>query len=208
MMPAAITLATALPPRDDVVERGHDHLGLGRLRHQLDRDFGDDAQHAFRADEHGQQVQARRIERLAAQFDDVALDGADAHAQHVVHRQAVFEAVHAAGILGDVAADGAGDLGGRVGRVVQAEGRGRFRNRQIAHARLDHRRARIRSTRTMRFRRAVDITTPSASGWAPPDRPVPAPRGTIGTISSRHTCRIASTCSSLSGSVTIIGSWR
>jgi hypothetical protein len=60
----------------------------------------------------------------------------------------------------------------------------------------------------MRFRRAVEITTPSASGWAPPERPVPAPRGTIGTFSSWQTFRMASTCSSLSGSVTIIGSWR
>ena len=40
--------------------------------------------------------------------------------QHVVHRQAVLQAMHAAGVLGDVAADRAGDLARRVGRVVQA----------------------------------------------------------------------------------------
>ncbi len=39
----------------------------------------------------------------------------------------------------------------------------------------------------MRFRRAVEMTTPSAIGIAPPDRPVPAPRGTIGTRSRRQT---------------------
>ena len=42
------------------------------------------------------------------------------------------------------------------------------------------------STRTMRFSRAVEMTTPSCIGSAPPDRPVPAPRGTIGTFSSRQ----------------------
>jgi hypothetical protein len=49
------------------------------------------------------------------------------------------------------------------------------------------------------------MTTPSAIGSAPPDRPVPAPRGTIGTFSSRQMFRIFSTCSSLSGRVTTIG---
>lgn len=62
--------------------------------------------------------------------------------------------------------------------------------------------------RTMRFRRAVDSTTPSAIGIAPPDRPVPAPRGTMGTFSSRHTFSTATICASVSGSTTIIGSWR
>src|SRR5471030_214407 len=56
--------------------------------------------------------------------------------------------------------------------------------------------------------RAVDSTTPSAIGVAPPDRPVPAPRGTTATASSRQMLRMATTCASLSGSVTIIGSWR
>ena len=128
---------------DDVVERRHDDARRLRLGHQLDRHFGDDAEHAFGADEDRQQVQAGRVKRLAAQFDDVAVDGGDPHAQHVVHGQAVFEAVHAARIFGHVAADGAGDLRGRVGRVIQAERCGRFRNGQVAHARLDHRGARV-----------------------------------------------------------------
>ena len=33
----------------------------------------------------------------------------------------------------------------------------------------------------MRFIRASEITTPSATGSAPPERPVPAPRATNGT---------------------------
>jgi hypothetical protein len=46
--------------------------------------------------------------------------------------------VHAAGVLGDVATDGAGDLARRVGRVVQAVRRGRFADGQVAHAALHH----------------------------------------------------------------------
>src|SRR3712207_7896502 len=43
----------------------------------------------------------------------------DAQAGHVVRREAVLEAVRAAGVLGDVAADRADDLARRVGRVVE-----------------------------------------------------------------------------------------
>ncbi|MNV89470.1 hypothetical protein D3C71_1837650 [compost metagenome] len=48
--------------------------------------------------------------------------------------------MHAAGILGDVAADRTGDLAGGIGRVVQPVRRRGLRNSQIAHARLHDRR--------------------------------------------------------------------
>ncbi|MND97322.1 hypothetical protein D3C80_896400 [compost metagenome] len=54
-----------------------------------------------------------------------------------MHGQAVLQAVHAAGVLRHVAADGAGDLRGRVRRVIEVEGRRRLGNRQVAHAGLD-----------------------------------------------------------------------
>jgi hypothetical protein len=57
---------------------------------------------------------------LAADAQDLAVDQHQFDAEHVVGGQAVFEAVHAAGILRDVAADRAGDLRGRIGRVVEA----------------------------------------------------------------------------------------
>jgi hypothetical protein len=44
--------------------------------------------------------------------------------------------MHAAGVFRDVAADGTGNLRGRIGRVIQAQMRHRFRDGQIAHARL------------------------------------------------------------------------
>ena len=68
--------------------------------------------------------------------------GVALHAQHVVQRQAVLQAVHAARVLGHVAADRAGDLAARVGRVVQAvRGRG-LADREVAHAALHGGRAR------------------------------------------------------------------
>ncbi|MCY1299468.1 hypothetical protein D9M70_489960 [compost metagenome] len=45
--------------------------------------------------------------------------------------------MHAAGVLRHVAADRTGDLRGRVGGVVQAVGRRRLGDGQVAHARLD-----------------------------------------------------------------------
>ena len=115
----------------------------------------------------------------------LAVDGEAAHAQHVVHGQAVLQAVHAAGVLGDVAADGAGDLGRRIGRVVQAVGRRRLGDRPDCARRAARRAVRPpgRSSR-MRLNLASDSSTPSACGSAPPDRPVPAPRATTGTFSA------------------------
>ena len=69
-----------------------------------------------------QQVVARAVERVAAELDDLAGDEHAAHATDVVHGQPVLEAVHAAGVLADVAADRAGDLRRRIGRVVEAVG--------------------------------------------------------------------------------------
>jgi hypothetical protein len=63
----------------------------------------------------------------------------------------------------------------------------------------------MRSTR-MNF--AIDSSTPSPAGSAPPDSPVPAPRGTTGTRSAAQVCSTRRTCSSVSGSATTIGSCR
>ena len=116
----------------------------------------------FRADHQRQQVVARRVERLGAELDRLAVDGEAAHAQHVVHRQAVLQAVHAAGVLGDVAADRAGDLARGVGRVVQAVRRRRLGDREVAHAGLhDARCAPSGSSARMRLNLASDSSTPS-----------------------------------------------
>ena len=60
-------------------------------------------------------------------------------ADHVVGRHAVSEAVGAAGVLGDVAAERAGRLARRIGRVVKAAARNGLRQVEIDHPRLDRR---------------------------------------------------------------------
>jgi len=63
----------------------------------------------------------------------------DLRGKHVVGGEPVLEAVRAAGVLRDVAADRAHLLAGRVGRVVEAVRRGRLRDREVGDARLDDR---------------------------------------------------------------------
>ena len=104
-----------------VCERGHDHLRRLGLGQQLDGSLERDREQALGAVDERQQVVAGRIERFRAQVEQIALDRHCANARHVVDGQAVFEAMHAAGVFRDVAADGAGDLARRIGRVVQAQ---------------------------------------------------------------------------------------
>src|SRR6185503_19873071 len=56
------------------------------------------------------------------------------------------------------------------------------------------------STRTARMNFAIDSSTPSPGGSAPPESPVPAPRGTTGIPIEEQTLRMRCTCSSVSGS--------
>src|SRR5579871_4043704 len=71
-----------------------------------------------------------------AKLDELTVNGEASDAQDVVNREAVFQAVHAAGVFSDIAADGTGDLGRGVGRVVKAVGGSRLGDFQIADARL------------------------------------------------------------------------
>ena len=100
----------------------------------------------------------------------------------MVDGEAVLQAVRAARVLGDVAADRADLLARRVGRVVEAVRRDRPRDVEVRHARLDDDAlaARGRSRGSGSSARARS-TTPSATGSAPPESPVPAPRATNGT---------------------------
>jgi hypothetical protein len=130
-----------------VGEARHDAARQLRLGHEPDGHLGRDREHAFAADQHAHQVEPGGVERLRAELDRLAFDRVAAHAQHVVDRQPVLQAVHAAGVLGHVAADRAGDLARRVGRVVQPVRRGGLADRDVAHAALHTRRARERIDR-------------------------------------------------------------
>ncbi|CFP64908.1 Uncharacterised protein [Bordetella pertussis] len=64
------------------------------------------------------------------------------------------------------------------------------------------------SMRLIRLSLDSPSSTPCACGMAPPDRPVPAPRATIGTFMRLHSCMMARTCASSSGRATTAGSAR
>ncbi len=119
-----------------IVKCGEHDLGAFRYGQQFDGDFDDHAQHALGASHQREQVIAGRVQRLGAYGQQLAFHRHHFQHQDVVHRQAVFQAMHAAGIFRDIAAYRAGDLRRRIGRVIHAIGRRRFGYRQVAHAGL------------------------------------------------------------------------
>ena len=123
-----------------------------------------------------------RIEHGAAEVHQLAVRQHRFDAEHVVHGEAVLQAVRAAGVLGDVAADRADDLARRIGRVVAARTARRacVISRFVTPGSTVTRRFGMSMSRT-RFRRDRTISTPSGCGSAPPDSPVPWPRATNGT---------------------------
>ena len=120
-----------------VVEAGHQQFDALGQRHEPDRHLDDDAQHAFGTGDERQQRQARRLAERRTDRDDLAVAGRETHLEQVMDGQAVLQAVHAAGVLRHVAADGAGDLRRGVGRVEESVRPGRLGDREVGHARLD-----------------------------------------------------------------------
>ena len=92
-------------------------------------------------DEQPDQVGPPRLAVRRAQRDDRAVGQHHLELDDVVGGDAVLEAVRPAGVLGDVAADGAGRLARGVGDVVQAERRHGLGEPGVDHARAAPRRA-------------------------------------------------------------------
>ncbi len=111
------------------------HLGQ---RHQLDHDLGHDAERAFRAGERAKQVVAGGHAGAIAQPGQFPARRDDLQAHHVIHGEAVLEAVRPAGVLGHVAADRTDHLARRVRCVEQPERRRGLAHRQVGDAGLDH----------------------------------------------------------------------
>ncbi len=169
----------------DVVEAGHDAARQLRLGHQLDGDLGGHGQHAFAADQHAAAGRSPAASS-ASQPNSTASPSTvkPRTAQHVVQRQAVFQAVHAAGVLGHVAADGAGDLA-RLGRA-RSTGRSGAAASLMARLRTPHCTTAVRAAR-VDLEDLVELGQRQRhaqrdAACAPPDRPVPAPRATTGTL--------------------------
>ena len=101
-------------------------------------DFGDDPEQALGAGDDAEEIVAAGIQMLAAEPQHLAGHQHQFAAEQVIGGHAVFEAMHAAGILRHIAADGAGDLRRRIGGVIEAGLLDRLRHREIGDAGLDH----------------------------------------------------------------------
>ena len=120
----------------DAVERGQQRLHGLRLSQDPHDDLRHNRQRAFAADDEPEQIRPRRIGERAADLHELAVRHYRLDGEDVMHGEAVLQAVGAAGILGDVAADRAHLLTRRIRRVVVAERRHLPRDLQVGHARF------------------------------------------------------------------------
>ena len=109
--------------------------GFG-LAQDAQHHFGHDPEQPLAADDHAEQVVTWLIERRAADGDDLAVGEDHANAEDMIDGEAVLEAVRAAAVLGDVAADGADALRRGIGRVVPAIGSDVLGDVEVGDARL------------------------------------------------------------------------
>ena len=103
-----------------VTEGSQHETGMARHRQQLDRHLQDDAEQSLRPRHHRQEIVARGVGRIGSDGQQFTVHGRHLEAQDVMDSQAVFQAMHATGILRHVAADGAGDLRAWIRSIVQA----------------------------------------------------------------------------------------
>jgi len=134
-MPSAITSATHCPAPSTVEKPIRSARGL-RLGKDPHRHLGNHAQKTLGTDDDAQQIKACRVQLPATQPDDLAIHQHQFDAQDIVGCQSIFQAVHATGILRDVAADRTGDLAGGIGRVIKAALLHGLGDGEIGHARL------------------------------------------------------------------------
>ena len=126
------------------VETCHHHLGNFRFGQQFDLHFGNDTQQAFRPGHQRQQVHSTGIQRVIADGHPVTLGRDHLHAENVMNRQTVFQAMHTARVLRHVATNGAGNLRRRIRAVIETKLGNFLADRQVTHTRLQQGRSRQR----------------------------------------------------------------
>ena len=208
-MPAPMILLTHSPASSE--EPKPDQHGARAFRPLQDAhgDLGDDAEQTFRAGDDAEEIVAAGVEMLAAEANDLAGDEHQFAAEQVVGGHAVFEAVDAAGILRHVAADAAGDLRGRIGRVVEAGVLDRLRHREIGHAGLDHGDAvgEVDLADAVELGHAEENAVGQRQGAARKRGAGPA-RHHLDALDPWQKASTRLTCSVVSGKTTTMGSWR
>ena len=166
----------------EALHRAERRLHALRLRMQPEHHAGDDAERALRADEHLRPVVAGVVlQHLVERAHHAPVGEHHLEAEHVAPRHAVAQHLVAAGVGGDVAADGAGAARAEVdaaeeaglvgGRLDEVQRRAGERGQRAARARRPPRR-RSCAPGTGRSRRPC--------GCAPPASPVRPPCVTTG----------------------------
>ena len=123
---------------DGIVDR-EQRLHQLRLAHQAHRDFGHQRHGAFRTRQQAGKIVTGRVRRFAAGVDRRSVGQHGFDAQHVIGGDAVRQRMRTARVFRYVAADGAGLLAGRIGRVEISVALHGLRDFEIHHARLHHR---------------------------------------------------------------------
>src|SRR6185436_733487 len=104
------------------------HLGEGgdhgffvlRFGDEAQQNFGDDAESPFGADEKVfERIAGDIFHAFVSEPHDVALGKDDFHSHHVIAGDAVFETAQAAGVFGNVSADGGNAHRPRIGRIKE-----------------------------------------------------------------------------------------
>ena len=121
MMPAAMMSATQAPAASLESKAISSARAIPALRQNAHGDFGHDAEQPSEPAMSAEQIVARRRRDGAPPSRTISpVIRTNLDAQHIVGGEAVFQAMHAARILRHIAADRAGDLPGRIGRVIEA----------------------------------------------------------------------------------------
>ena len=172
--------------------------GVGTTRSD---DLRGHAQRALGADERAAAGRSPgRSSSLPPSCTTVAVGQHDLQAGHVVGREAVLEAVRAAGVLGHVAADRADDLARRVGRVEVRRARPRPRRRRSSRPARTHDalvvEVDLEDAPQPRERRRARRPRPAAPR---PTGPLPEPRATHGTPAAWQARTTAATSSRRAG---------
>ena len=156
-------------------------------------------------DEERGEIVAGGVALRGADVNDLAVGQDQVESGDVIGGDAVSERVRSAGIFGDVAADGAGFLAGRIGSEVEAIRLDGARKIGVNHSRLN----RCALIFEVDFEDAVHARKgdhdAAARGRAPPERPVPAPRPTIGMLLRAASLTTRETCSVVDGKTTASG---
>ena len=136
VMPAAMIRDTASPASPMVANAARTvSVELGDA-HDAQHDLGHDAERPLAADHHAEQVVAPGVANRPSEPSDPAVRGDERRPEDVVRGEPVFQAVRSAGVLGDVAADGADLLRRRIGCVEVAERPHRLAHVEIGDPRL------------------------------------------------------------------------